>query len=170
MPRQFATILVAGLGLLALGTAGPSAADDRKEDAKATVLQLGKVEEAEAKANPGDPEYGYEGHLGSFVVTKGPDAIGLIVVHDYPDTGKQSLGRTKLTFEGAKRLGNVDGWVFKTEWDGKTYPSKVFFSSEKVYFGGGVNAYIAADHREETGWVWKLQPLRRMGLMKAGDK
>jgi hypothetical protein len=29
-----------------------------------------------------------------------------------------SLGRTKLTYEGPKRLGNIDGWVFRTEWDG----------------------------------------------------
>lgn len=170
MPRQYAAILVAVLGLLVLAPARPMSADESKGDAKATVLQLGKVEEAEAKANPGDPEYGYEGHLGSFVATKGPDAIGLIVVHDYPDTGKRSLGKTKLTYEGAKRLGNVDGWVFKTSWDGKTYPSKVFFSSEKVYFGGGVDAFIGADYREEIGWVWKLQPLRRMGLVKGGKE
>ena len=79
-----------------------------------------------------------------------------------------ALGRSKLTCEGAKRLGNVDGWVFKTEWDGKVYPSKIFFSAEKVYFGGGVNAYIAADYREKTGWVWKMLPLRRMELTKGG--
>jgi hypothetical protein len=170
MSRRFAAILVVALGVLALSSTQPMADDDPKEDAKATVLHLGKVEETEAKVKLDEPTFGYEGHLGSFAVTKRSNAIGLIVAHDYPDTSKFSLGRTKLAFEGAKRLGNIDGWVFKTEWDGKTYPSKIFFSAQKVYFAGGVNAYIAADYREGTGWAWKLHPLRRMGLLKGGKE
>jgi hypothetical protein len=170
MSRRFAAILVAALAVLAFSTTRMMADDDPKEDAKTTILQLGKIEETEAKAKLDEPNFGYEGHLGCFAATKGSDAIGLIVVHDFPDTSKYSLGRTKLTFDAAKRVGNIDGWVFKTEWDGKTYPSKIFFSSQKVYFGGGVNAYIAADYREGTGWAWKLHPLRRMGLTKGAKE
>ena len=85
----------------------------------------------------GEPNYGYAGHLGSFVAAKDANALALIVVHHYPDMEKVSLGRTKLTHQGPKRLGNIDGWVFTTEWNGTIYPSKIFFSSEKVYFGGG---------------------------------
>ena len=58
----------------------------------------------------GRANYGYEGHLGSFVATKDANALALIVVHHYPDMEKVSLGRTKLTYEGPKRLGNIDGW------------------------------------------------------------
>jgi hypothetical protein len=87
-----------------------------------------------------------------------------IVVHSYPNEAQISLGCTKLKYQGAKRLGNVDGWVFNTEWDGKHYPSKVFLSAEKVYFGAGIQAYVAADYREDTGWKWKMLPLRRMEL------
>jgi hypothetical protein len=170
MSRRFAAILVAVLGVLALSNTRPMADDGPKEDSKGTVLHFGKVEETDAMVKLDEPNFGYEGHLGSFAVTKGSDGIGLIVVHDYPDTSKFSLGRTKLAFEGAKRLRNIDGWVFKTEWDGKSYPSRIFFSSQKVYFGGGVNAYIAADYREGTGWACKLHPLRRMGLVKGGKE
>ena len=134
-------------------------------EGKGSVLEQGKVAEAEATSRLGEPNYGYEGLLGSFVATKNADALALIVVHQYPDTEKMSLGRTKLTYEGPKRLGEINGWVFRTEWDGTVYPSKIFFSSEKVYFGGGVNSYIAADYRDKTGWAWKHLPLRRMELV-----
>src|SRR5208337_1569274 len=92
------------------------------------------------------------------------EAMAAFVVHHYPHQEQLGLGCTKLKYQGAKRLGNVDGWVFATDWDGKHYPSRVFLSAEKVYFGGGVQAYIAADYRMETGWTWKMLPLRRMEL------
>ncbi|MBV8314367.1 MAG: hypothetical protein JOZ53_05475 [Planctomycetaceae bacterium] len=164
MSRLSAKLLVMALCVLALNSPRPGAAEDRGEG-KGIALELGKVEEAEATPRLGEPNYGYVGDLGSFVATKDANALALIAVHRYPDTETASLGRTKLTYEGPKRLGNVDGWVFRTEWDGIVYPSKIFFSSEKVYFGGGVNSYIAADYRENTGWAWKLRPLRRMGLV-----
>ena len=164
MSRPSAKLLLMALCVLALDSPRPGAAEDRGED-KGIVLELGKVEEAEASSRLGQPNYGYVGPLGSFVATQDASALALIVVHHYPDTEMTSLGRTKLTYEGPKRLGNIDGWVFRTEWDGTVYPSKIFFSSEKVYFGGGVSSYIAADYRDRTGWVWKLHPLRRMGLV-----
>ena len=164
MSRPSAKFLLMALCVLALNTPRNGVAQDRVEG-KGIVLELGKVVEEEASSRLGEPNYGYEGHLGSFVATKDANALALIVVHQYPDTEKMSLGRSKLTYEGPKRLGNIDGWVFRTEWDGTIYPLKIFFSSEKVYFGGGVSSYIAADYRDKTGWAWKLQPLRRMELM-----
>src|SRR5580658_11300412 len=128
--------------------------------------QLGKLEEADSSSTMNDPNFCYVGELGSFEVTTKDDAEGMIVVHNYPDTSKQALGTTKLQFLGSKRIGNVDGWVFKTQWDGENYPSKIFFSADQVYFGGGVSAYIAGDYREGTGWVWKLLPLRRTELVQ----
>ncbi len=173
--QRFTKLLSAAFGLLAITVLYAAAAEPKedkkegqKDGQKGIALELGKLEEAEAKTKLDDPNYGYVGQLGSFVATKNAQATGLLVVHQYPDTSITALGRTKMTYEGAKRLGNVDGWVFKTEWDGKTYPSKIFFSSERVYFGGGVSAYIAADHREGTGWVWKLHPLRRLPMVKDG--
>ena len=109
------------------------------------------------------------GELGSFEATTKDDAEGMIVVHNYPDTSKYALGSTKLEYVGPKRLGNVDGWVFKTEWDGDRYPSRIFFSSEEVYFGGGESAFIASDYRDSTGWVWKLLPLRRTQLVQDSE-
>lgn len=164
MSRLSAKLLLMALCVLALNSPRNGVAQDLGEG-MGNVLELGKVEEAEATSRLGEPNYGYEGHLGSFVATKDANALALIVVHHYPDMEKVSLGRTKLTYEGPKRLGNIDGWVFTTEWNGTIYPSKIFFSSEKVYFGGGVNSYIAADYRNNTGWAWKLHPLRRMGLV-----
>jgi hypothetical protein len=164
MLRLSAKLLLMALCVLALNSPRHGAAQDPGQG-KGIVLQMGKVEEADASSGLGEPNYGYEGHLGSFVATKDADAMALIVVHQNTDMEKASMGRTKLTYEGPKRLGNIDGWVFKTEWDGTVYPSKIFFSSEKVYFGGGVNGYIAADYRDNTGWAWKLHPLRRMGLV-----
>jgi hypothetical protein len=156
------------VGLLAFVTGG-IVAEDRKEQGKGISLQLGKIEEMETKSKLSEPQFGYVGQLGSFTVCKEGQAMGAIVVHSYPNTEKSALGCTKLTYEGTKRLGNVDGWVFKTEWDGKGYPSKIFFSAEPVYFGGGINAYIAADYRDESGWAWKLHPLRRMEIVKNGS-
>ncbi len=143
----------------------PVRAQDGEQNGKAIALKLGKVEESEANGKLPSPHFGYVGQLGSFVVTKGDMAKGMIVVHHYPDTSKSALGCTKLTLEGAKRLSDVEGWVFRTEWDGKTNPSKIFFSAEKVYFGG-VHGYIAADYRDGSGWMWKLLPLRRMNMTK----
>jgi hypothetical protein len=159
--------LLAALCLSALATFNPAVADDPPAG-KIASLQLGKVMEMEAKVSLGEANYGYVGQLGTFCATKSAKATGMIVVHNYPDTTSFGLGHTKLTYQGAKRLGNVDGYVFETEWDGKTYPSKIFFSAERVYFGGGVNGYIAADFRDGTGWAWKLLPLRRMDLVKNG--
>jgi hypothetical protein len=164
MSRLSAKFLLMALCVLALNSPRSGAAQGLGEG-KGSVLEQGKVVEAEATSRLGEPNYGYEGLLGSFVATKDANALALIVVHSYPDTEKMSLGRTKLTYEGPKRLGNIDGWVFRTEWDGTVYPSRIFFSSEKIYFGGGVNSYIAADYRDKTGWAWKLQPLRRMELV-----
>jgi hypothetical protein len=63
-------------------------------------------------------------------------------------------------------VGNVDGWVFKTQWDGTSYPSRIFFSADEVYFGGGRSAYIVADYRDGTGWVWKMLPMRRLEILQ----
>ena len=167
MSRLFCTVAIVGLGLAAMLATRTLTADEKNET-KSVVIELGKVEESETKAEMPEPNFGYVGELGSFMVTKNPDAEALIVLHQYPKTDVKALGRSKLTYEGTKRLGNVNGWVFKTEWDGKTYPSKIFFSSEKVYFGGGVNSYIAADYRDGTGWAWKMLPLRRMENLKQG--
>jgi len=132
-------------------------------------VALGKSpEESEAKGKLEEPLFGYVGLLGTFeACTKSPSgeaASAQFVVHHHPHQDEMALGYTKLRYQGAKRLGNVDGWVFNTEWDGKEYPSKVFLSAEPVYFGGGMVNYIAADYRTETGWAWKLLPLRRMEL------
>jgi hypothetical protein len=154
--------VVAGAALCA---AFPATAQEREDRKAAPPLQIGTVEEAEASATLSAPNFGYVGQLGSFHLSS-EHSGGLMVVHQFPNTEKQALGHTKLTYVGSKRLGNVDGWIYKTEWDGKEYPSKVFFSAERVYFGGGVNAYIAADYREKTGWNWKLLPLRRMDITK----
>jgi hypothetical protein len=136
---------------------------------KGVYLDIRKIEESEAKTKLEEPRFGYVGDLGTFVaVTKnanGHEAMAGFIVHQYPNQDRQSLGCTKLRYEGPKRLGNVDGWVFLTEWDGKAYPSKVFLSAQRVYFGGGTSEYIAADYREGTGWAWKLLPLRRVELM-----
>jgi hypothetical protein len=166
MSKLSVRISLVGVGLAVLVAVCTVVAQERKQDSKSVRIELGKVEESDTKADMPEPNFGYVGDLGSFVVSKGGEAEALIVVHQYPKTEVKALGRTKLTYEGTKRLGNVDGWVFKTEWDGKTYPSKIFFSSEKVYFGGGMNSYIAADYREGTGWAWKLLPLRRMEILK----
>src|SRR5262249_32791755 len=142
-----------------------SSASPDDEPGKSPLLGAGKVIEAEASAKLMDPKYGYEGHLGCFMATTNGDARCLIVVHHYPETTKFSLGSTKLVYEGTKKLGNVNGYVFKTEWDGQKYPSKVFLSADTVYFGGGISSYIAADYRSGTGWAWKLVPLRRMDVV-----
>src|SRR5262249_34724105 len=161
--RKFLLVVLAALALAALW---PLTAEEPRSG---VALQLGTVQETEAKARIGEPNYGYVGQLGSFVVSREQPSLGLIVVHNFPDTETMSLGRTELTYEGSKRLGNVDGWVFKTQWDGKAYPSKIFFSAEKVYFGGGVNAHIAADYRDKTGWGWEPHPLRRVEPPKKGN-
>jgi len=137
---------------------------------KAVELTGGKIEEANAKNRLEEPHFGYVGTLGTFQArgknASADEAQAVFVVHQYPDHEKNALGCTRLAYEGPRRLGNVDGWVFKTDWDGKHYPSKVFLSAERVYFGGGMESYIAADYRTETGWVWKYHPLRRLELLK----
>ena len=148
------------LGVVAALSMNPAVGDDDVV-AKSIHPEMGKISETEAAVKVPEPNYGYEGHLGCFVATK-ENARCAIVVHNYPDTSRIALGNTKLTYEGATQLNNVPGYSFKTEFDGKNYPSKVFLSSERVYFGGGITGYIAADYREGTGWAWKLVPLRRM--------
>lgn len=150
--------IAAVVGVFAAAASG----DEQKRDVS---VQTGKIEQREATGQIGEPSYGYVGALGTFEVSKG-DGKGMIVIHNYPDTSAFALGETKLEYVGAKRLGDIDGWVFNTRWDGSRYPSKVFFSSEQVYFGGGLNGYIAADYREATGWTWKMLPLRRMDLVQ----
>ena len=125
-----------------------------------SVWKPGKIKEAEASSDIEEPNFGYEGHLGCFVATTNGNARCMIAIHAYPDNMKVSLGSTKLTYEGARKLGNVNGYVFKTEFDGQKYPSRIFLNAEKVYFGGGINNYIAADYRSGTGWAWKYVPLR----------
>ncbi len=162
--KKYLSLVVFGLiGALSISMAF-AGGDTRDVPAKSIRLDTGKIEEKEASIKMPEPNFGYEGHLGSFVAT-GSKARAMIVVHQYPDTSKVALGNTKLTYEGATQLNNVPGYCFKTEFDGKSYPSKVFLSAEKVYFGGGISAYIAADYREGTGWAWKLQPLRRMDVL-----
>ena len=162
------------LAVAAVCSVPASGADERKDAVKekggaVVVIDSVKPEEAESKSKLEEPNFGYEGHLGTFEVrtktSSGHAPVGLLVVHQFPYHDKIALGHTKMKLVGARRLGNVDGWVFETEWDGKQYPSKMFFSAEKVYFGGGQSAYIAADYRSETGWVWKMLPLRRMALL-----
>jgi hypothetical protein len=152
--------IVVALGVVAALSMSPAIGDDDVV-AKSIRPEMGKITETEAAVKVPEPNFGYEGHLGCFVATK-ENARCAIVVHSYPDTSKIALGNTKLTYEGATQLNNVPGYSFKTEFDGKNYPSKVFLSSERVYFGGGITGYIAADFRDGTGWNWKLVPLRRM--------
>jgi|GEM_PF-3962268 hypothetical protein len=134
---------------------------------KAVSPQMGKLDETDASAEMTEPNFGYVGELGAFQVTTHEGAEGMIVVHAYPDHNRIALAETKLDYEGPKRVGNVNGWVFKTKWDGTKYPSRIFFSSEQVYFGGGESAFIASDFREQTGWVWKMIPLRQTQLAEA---
>jgi hypothetical protein len=154
------------LGLFAaLSMSMTLAGDTRDLPAKSIRPDMGKIAESTTSVKMPEPNFGYEGHLGCFVATAQGKARGMIVVHQYPDTAKIALGNTKLTYEGTTQLNNVSGYVFKTDFDGKQYPSKVFLSSEKVYFGGGISGYIAADYRDNTGWAWKLTPLRRMDIV-----
>jgi hypothetical protein len=157
-----------------LWAAHPLVAEDPAEKAgQGITLDTRKIEEARAQTELGEPNYGYVGSFGTFEAatknTVGEAPVAIFVVHQYPRQDQAALGHTKLRYEGPKRLGNVDGWVFATEWDGKNYPSKIFLSAEKIYFGGGVQGYIAADYRNETGWAWKYHPLHRMELLKKGS-
>ena len=163
MSRLSAKLLFMALCVLALNSPRNGVAQDRVEG-KGIVLELGKVVEEEASSRLGEPNYGYEGHLGSFVATKDANALALIVVHQYPDMEKMSLGRSKLTYQGPKRLGNIDGWVFRT--DGWHHLSvEDLLQLRKGLLRRWVNADIEADYRDKTGWAWKLQPLRRMELV-----
>lgn len=159
-------LLLVVLGLGAFHLSQPQGAEPAHKEA--VTLMSGKVEEAEAKGELGQPHFGYVGDIGVIAAegknAEGREAHAAFVVHHYPEQEKYSLGCTKLKYVGPKRLGNIDGWVFSTEWDGKAYPSKVFVSADQVYFGGGRQAYISADYRTETGWAWKLIPLRRMEI------
>jgi hypothetical protein len=143
--------------------------DEAGRKGQSVSLTTEKPQEAEAKTELRDPHFGYVGDIGTIVACAkapaGMEAHAAFVVHHYPNQEKIDLGCTRLHYEGAKHLGNVDGWVFKTEWDGKAYPSKIFVSAQKVYFGGGRQAYVMADYRTETGWAWKLVPLRRLELV-----
>jgi hypothetical protein len=157
--------MVALAGLLVV-IAGPSTAADDGSDVMPLSLQ---AKESEAKETLSEPHFGYTGPLGSFEVAvrepSGREPIGLFVVHKHPDPHQLALGQTKLKYLGTKRLGEIDGYVCQTDWSGKVYPSKVFFSAHKVYLGAGITEYIAADYREDTGWVWKTFPMRRMELV-----
>ena len=155
-------VTLVALAVLGMTASHTAVADDKETKEKGKSVHLTtKIEESEAQSKLDQPNVGYVGELGSFVLAK-EHSGGLIVVHAHPDTHKHALAHTKLTFDAARRLGNVDGWVYRTSFDGKKNPSKIFFSATKVYFGGGKNGYIAADYREDTGWAWKMLPLRRM--------
>ena len=127
------------------------------------------AKESEAREELPEPHYGYTGPLGSFeAALKGPTGrqpLGLFVIHKHPHPQELALGQTKLKYLGPKRLGEIDGYVFQTDWSGKVFPSKVFFSAHKIYLGAGITEYIAADYRDSTGWVWKAFPMRRMELV-----
>jgi hypothetical protein len=174
MKAKLIGVLLLGAAGIWLGTAiGPSVAQNARADGdtgKVVALMNGKVEETDAKTRLEEPRFGYAGMLGTFQAlgknASGEEAQAVFVVHQHPNHERNALGCTKLKYEGPRRLGNVDGWVFKTDWDGKQYPSKVFLSAEKVYFGGGMENYIAADYRTDTGWTWKYLPLRRLELLK----
>jgi len=172
--KKFSTLFVMTTTIMVLQLARPSAAEPEKGAGDSVSLTVQKVEESEAKTRLEEPNFGYVGNIGTFAATTknsaGAEAHANFVVHSYPRQDKLSLGCTKLKYEGAKRLGNVDGWIFTTEWDGKAYPSKVFVSAHKVYFGGGEQAYIAADFRTDTGWAWKMVPLRRMELTSKANQ
>jgi hypothetical protein len=163
-------LIAAGVWLASGGVPQNARAD--AESGNAVGLINAKIEESDAKTRLEEPRFGYVGSLGTFQAlgknSGGDDPQAVFAVHQYPHHDRNALGCTRLKYEGPRRLGNVDGWVFKTDWDGKQYPSKVFLSAEKVYFGGGIENYIAADYRSETGWVWKYQPLRRLELLKKG--
>jgi hypothetical protein len=166
--KKFAKIVALSL-FAAVSISVALAGDTRDGPSKSIRPDMGKITESEPSAKMTDPNFGYEGHLGTFVATE-KKARCMIVVHEHPDTSKIALGNTKLVYEGTRQLNNVPCYVFKTEWDGKTYPSKVFLSSEKVYFGGGISGYIAADYRDASGWAWKLIPLRRMEIVNGPTK
>jgi hypothetical protein len=171
--KLIVVLMVVAAGIWLGSALGPSLAQNvRAEDeaGKAVALMNAKIEETDARTRLEEPRFGYVGMLGTFQAlgknAAADEAQAVFVVHQYPNQEKNALGCTRLRYEGPRRLGNVDGWVFKTDWDGKHYPSKVFLSAEKVYFGGGIESYIAADYRTETGWMWKYQPLRRLELLK----
>ena len=84
---------------------------------------MGKLEESDAAGQIGEPNYGYVGNVGSFQATK-TDGMAMFVVHEHPDVTKFGLGSTKLEYVGPKHIGDVDGWVFKTQWDGKDIPRR----------------------------------------------
>ena len=63
---------------------------------KATVLQLGTVQETEAKSKLSDPSFGYVGQLGSFVAARESQALALMVVHNFPDTQTSGFGADRL--------------------------------------------------------------------------
>src|SRR5262249_35898908 len=139
--KKLMTLLLVLAGLAAVSLAPSWAAEPSAE--KGVYIDARKIEEAEPRTRLEEPRFGYVGELGTFVaVTKnanGHEAMAGFIVHQYPNQERLNLGCTKLRYEGPKRLGNVDGWVFATEWDGKAYPSKVFLSAQRVYFGGGVS-------------------------------
>jgi hypothetical protein len=172
--RVLLPVLLLAFGLGIAQWMMPLAAEERRDEGKVIhTLDSSKIEEADAKTKLEEPHYGYVGELGTFDAigkkSSTEEPIAQFVVHQHPDVHKLALGCTRLKYEGPKRLGNVDGWIFKTEWDGKYYPSKVFLSADKVYFGGGRSAYIAADYRNDTGWTWKQLPLRRMEMARKGS-
>jgi hypothetical protein len=159
-PRNFCVVLP----LAALLTA-PFGYADEPTQATPQPLSVGKVEESEAKGAMKEPMFGYTGMGGSFAVSK-EGGYALFGVHGHPDYHTVKMGATKLKYVGPKRLAQVDGWVCQTDWDGKTAPSKIFFSAEPVYFGLGIHGYAVADYRDATGWAWKMIPLKRWPLME----
>ena len=171
--RGSLAMVAAVLALAAFWLARPLAAEPNRDAGKAVYLTAQKIEESEAKGRLVEPHFGYVGDIGTFVATtknaQGVEAHAAFVVHNFPEQENLALGCTKLKYQGPKHLGNVDGWVFMTEWNGKAHPSRVFLSAQKVYFGGGREGYIAADYREATGWAWKLIPLRRLELVGKGS-
>jgi len=161
-------VMLYGVGgmLVLAAMAAQSLAASREDVKKRVSIEVSKLDEADASAQIGEPNFGYIGELGAFNVTSRSKGQGLIVVHNYPDTSCNAVAAAELTYVGAKRVGNVDGWVFKTQWDGSSYPSRIFFSADEVYFGGGRSAYIVADYRDGTGWVWKMLPMRRLEILQ----
>ena len=122
------------------GRAEGSRQDGRRpNDGPGITLDTKKVEESEAKGRLEEPHFGYVGELGTFEATAksatGMRALGHVRCSLLPRPRAVALGCTKLNM-WAKRLGDVDGWIFSTDWDGKAYPSKVFATPRRYTSAG----------------------------------
>ncbi len=160
MSNNFKLVTLGAVLSLCLGFGRGQAADEKPT---LKPLPVGKIEATDCKGEIGEPHYGYTGLGGSFMIS-GKKGHALMAIHSHPDYTKMRMGHTELEYVGTKNLNGVDGWVFKTSWDGKTAPKELFFSAREVYFGLGVRGHIIADHREATTWSWKLEPMSQYSI------